>query len=478
MKQKIIMKKILSLFLAIAPIAQVASAQGYKGNVSFTPVAVSKQADSLRLQFSTILDDVKLRSRASMVLTPRLVSADGLHSYEFQPVLVGGRNRKIMWKRHAVKPAEAQMVRRHNGRQESVVHNLAAPYAAWMRNARLVVDEYVQGCAACELGKQNYVLSQRLFKEPYRPSFAVNYITPEPEPVKVRADKFVARFNFRVNRSELLPNLGNNAYELRRVDSVATAILKNPDVQVKNVAIDGYASPEGNFKSNITLSQNRAMAFVKHMKSAYNLGTDLFDVKGHGEDWTGLAQAVQASDLTEKQAVLDIIQNNADDVKRKQQLKALNGGATYARLLQDIYPPLRRTEYQFTYQVRPFSIEEACVRIKTNPQLLSLNEMFLVANYYQQGSAERQDALEKAAKFFPNHPVSRFNILAARLADGKADAAAINALAATAQSAQQLNNLGVAYAIAGQLDKARECFQKAQSQEAQHNLAELDKMMQ
>lgn len=470
------MKNILPLLVALAPVAQVADAQGYKGDLSFTPVQVAKDADSLRLQFSTVLDDLQLGARTAVVLTPRLVSADGMKSHAFQPLLVGGRNRNIMWKRGAVAPAQAQWVRRHNGRQESVAHRLAAPYAEWMRSARLVVDEQVKGCAACELGERNYMLSPRLFKEPYRPSFAVTYITPEPEPVKVRADKFTARFNFRVNRSELLSDLGNNAVELRRVDSVATAILKNPDVQVKNVGIDGYASPEGNFKSNLTLSHNRALAFVKHLKATYNLGTDLFDVEGHGEDWEGLSAAVAQSDLPEKQAVLDIIASNASDVKRKQQLKALNAGTTYARLLQDIYPPLRRTEYQFTYQVRPFSIEEACVRIKTNPQLLSLNEMYLVANFYPAGTADRKEALEKAAKFFPKNPVSRFNVLAGRMAEGQTDANAVRYLESYAASPQQLNNLGVAYAQAGQLDKARACFEQSGTEEAQHNLAELNKM--
>lgn len=463
--------------MAFAGLAQVVMAQGYTGSLSFTPVVAKKQGDSLHLNFATMLDDVTLKSRASLLLTPRLVSADGTHSYEFKPVLVGGRNREVMWRRGELQPAEVQMVRRHNGRQESIQHHIAAPYYEWMRSARLLIDEQVRGCAACELATQRYTLAQRLFKEPYKPSFMLAYITPEAEPVKVRADKFTARFNFRVNRSELLPNLGNNAAELRRVDSVATSILKNADVQIKNVSIDGYASPEGNFKANTTLSYNRAVAFVKYLKATYNLGTDLFDVKGHGEDWEGLLQVVSKTAMTDREQVIDIIQNTADDVKRKQQLKALSGGATYARMLQELYPPLRRTEYQFTYQVRPFSIEEACVRIKTNPQLLSLNEMYLVANFYPAGSPDRKEALEKAAQFFPRNPVSQFNVLAGRLAEGKKEQKALSYLEKYAASAQQQNNLGVAYALEGDLVRARACFQKAQElKEAQHNLAELDKM--
>ena len=92
-------------------------------------------------------------------------------------------------------------------------------------------------------------------------------MTPKPEPVKTRSDRFIARFNFRVNRSELLPELGNNRVEFARVDSVAKAILLNTDVKVKNVSIDGYASPEGTDAANLKLSQNRALSFAGYSPS-------------------------------------------------------------------------------------------------------------------------------------------------------------------------------------------------------------------
>ena len=118
-----------------------------------------------------------------------------------------------------------------------------------------MVDEQVQGCAGCEEGAMRYNLLERLVKEEYRPQFTTAYVMPTPEPVKMRSDRFVARFNFKVNRYELLPNLGNNRVEFARVDSVAQVILRNSDVQVKNVTIDGYASPEGTDAGNLKLSQ-------------------------------------------------------------------------------------------------------------------------------------------------------------------------------------------------------------------------------
>ena len=229
------------LALAAVAFAMPAAADNYNGRVAFTQTTPKVAKDSIRFGVNVVLDQVALGSRTLLTLTPKLVSEDGVQTYAFSPVSVGGRNRQIMWKRHNI--AGAQPVYHKNGTAQTVSLNLAAPNVAWVKKARLVVDEQVQGCAGCEQGEMRYKLLDRLVKEEYRPKFTTVFVTPKPEPVKTRSDRFIARFNFRVNRSELLPELGNNRVEFARVDSVAKAILLNTDVKVKNVSIDGYASP-------------------------------------------------------------------------------------------------------------------------------------------------------------------------------------------------------------------------------------------
>ena len=67
-------------------------------------------------------------------------------------------------------------------------------------------------------------------------------------------------------------------------------------------------------------------------------------------------------------------------------IKALDGGKIYASLLQDCYPGLRHSDYTVRYVVRGFNVEEAKQIIKTRPQQLSLQEMYLVAQTYAKGS--------------------------------------------------------------------------------------------
>ena len=455
--------------------AMPAAADNYNGRVAFTQTTPKVAKDSIRFGVNVVLDQVALGSRTLLTLTPKLVSEDGTQTYAFPAVSVGGRNRQIMWKRHNI--AGTQPVYHKNGSAQTISLALAAPNVAWVKKARLVVDEQVQGCAGCEQGEMRYNLLSRLVKEEYRPKFTTVFVTPKPEPVKTRADRFIARFNFRVNRSELLPELGNNRVEFARVDSVAKAILLNTDVKVKNVSIDGYASPEGTDAANLKLSQNRALSFADYLRRTYKLSRGVLNGVGHGSDWEGLRNSVMADvNVPNKQAVLDILGATSNNEVRKTNLRKLDAGQPYAYLLANHYPPLRRTEYQFTYTVRDFNLEEAIQRIYSNPSLLSLNEMYLVANHYAAGSAERRNALETAQRVYPNAPESRFNALAYRMAQGEQ----VNEeqfLVNYTTSPEKWNNLGVYYGLRKDYARAKECFSRAGNlPAAQANLAELAKV--
>lgn len=463
------------LALAAVAFAMPAAADNYNGRVAFTQTTPKVAKDSIRFGVNVVLDQVALGSRTLLTLTPKLVSEDGTQTYAFPVVSVGGRNRQIMWKRHNI--AGTQPVCHKNGSAQTISLALAAPNVAWVKKARLVVDEQVQGCAGCEQGEMRYNLLSRLVKEEYRPKFTTVFVTPKPEPVKTRADRFIARFNFRVNRSELLPELGNNRVEFARVDSVAKAILLNTDVKVKNVSIDGYASPEGTDAANLKLSQNRALSFADYLRRTYKLSRGVLNGVGHGSDWEGLRNSVMADvNVPNKQAVLDILGATSNNEVRKTNLRKLDAGQPYAYLLANHYPPLRRTEYQFTYTVRDFNLEEAIQRIYSNPSLLSLNEMYLVANHYAAGSAERRNALETAQRVYPNAPESRFNALAYRMAQGEQvneEQFLVNYTA----SPEKWNNLGVYYGLRKDYARAKECFSRAGNlPAAQANLAELAKV--
>lgn len=468
-----------ALLLATTLPAAAQKSEAYDGHLTFRVNNISKAHDTLFVSLTTNLAQLRLHSRSALALTPVIVSPDGAQRLSLAPTVLGGRNRVIMAKRGqfaALGVEKGTPITRHHNRRDSVlVMDYAVPYQGWMRKAQLFVEEQNTGCANCDLGNNKYKLVDRLLNNEYVPKYQVLYAQPPSKEVKVRADKFVARFNFRVNKYDLLPNLGNNRRELARVDSVARAVLENPDFTVRNVAIDGYASPEGNYEANIVLSRNRGQALVNHLVRNYKLRNNLFNVTGHGEDWEGLEEAVAKTLFEDQEKVMNIFVTYPTEGERKAQLKKL--GATYKFLLDNVYPPLRRTEYKFVYEVRPYTLEEARQIIHRRPDLLSKSEMLAVAMSYPEGSEERRQALLIAKKTYPDEDLVKFNFLAGQLVN-QPETVTADQFSELFETPEWNNNIGVFFGRQKDYARALRYFEKAGDHPAaKANAAETRKAM-
>lgn len=443
-------------------------------------VHVARNGEYVTLNMNICLDDLKMRSNDVLLLSPALRMPGAREVVKmFPPVQVAGRTRSIVLDRMAdsgiarewqVDPKMDFM--RKNGSKQSITYSQRMPFESYMSEAELVFVEVVHGCADCFVHEDAKVLLTPFVKEPV---FVLSYITPEVEPVKVRADRHTATFNFVVAKHDLIRDYKNNASEFARVDKVVSEVVKNKDLTITEFAVTGYASPEGGFEYNRALAGRRANSFADYLMSNYGIQRSQFKVTGHGEDWDGLKDAVSKSSLSNKDAILDIIAKTANADARDGKIRALDGGKTYSNLLNNFYPPLRRTEYVIAYKVRPFSVHEAREVIKTNPKLLSLNEMYLVAKSYPAESKEFKEVFDIAARLYPNEPVAIINASAADIEGGNYQAA-IDRLSKLSNNAAALNNMGVAYAKLGDTARAIDCFNKAielGSSEAMANLKEL-----
>ena len=70
--------------------------------------------------------------------------------------------------------------------------------------------------------------------EPYVPKFKPEFIKPEVEAVKRRADKIETHFNYKVGRHELLRNFGNNAKEFDFVDKFMHSFSEDENIQMSD----------------------------------------------------------------------------------------------------------------------------------------------------------------------------------------------------------------------------------------------------
>lgn len=151
----------------------------------------------------------------------------------------------------------------------------------------------------------------------------------------------------------------------------------------------------------------------------------------------------------------------------------------YNTLLKEYYPPLRRSFCVVDFTVRAYTLEEAKSIIRENPKLLSLKEMYEVANSYPKGSSEAAEAYLTAHRLYPQDADAATNAAAVLMEQGKY-AEARKALEGVEQTGTVCNALGILCAKEKSYDKAAEYFARAAQQgctEATANGNELKKFI-
>lgn len=123
-------------------------------------------------------------------------------------------------------------------------------------------------------------------------------------------------------------------------------------------------------------------------------------------------------------------------------------------------------------------MEEAKEVIKTRPQNLSLNEMFMVANSYPAGSQEFVDVFEVAVRMYPENEIANMNAAAAAILRNDLVAAERYLNKVNSKEPEYINSLGVVALLKGDYDQAGEYLKVAADsglETAKDNLNELAK---
>ncbi len=486
------MKHICRIFLLMAICFPRGLQAANNRQVSYLPAIgiedeeIVKNGKTVRLSMDIDLSEARIRTQHTVALTPVFISKDGTRELAFESVVIDGRTRNRVYMRAqrlkslempAYHDDKAQaIIRRRNGRKQSYNYTATLPYERWMLDGRVELREEVHGCINCENGTDAADLLTPVLPE-FIPNYRTERIAPEPEPVKVRAETRTASLQFRQDSYTILPEYKNNRAELDTVSNSILLVQNNPDVKITGIYITGYASPEGSIAYNQKLSENRAQALLNYIARYQQLDRSLLHVQPCGEDWDGFVKRLdEFPDLQGIDRIREIITQYPDNHDFAElEFRRLIPPTIYGRLLNEVYPPLRRNEYKIEYNVRNFNMEEARKMIHERPDLLSLQEMYKVAGSYKKGSAEYEAVMRVAARYYSDKPVVMNDAALDAMEKGNYNAA-ISLLTKAPQHPTLLNTLGVAYARAGEPRKAEEAFRKAASigsKEAQHNLKEV-----
>lgn len=404
---------------------------GASAQVRVNNVNVSKKGEALEVSFEAQIDKKAVKPNYKVVITP-VVEGSGEHA-TLGEIVVQPRRNRIVEQRNGIKPT-AGAIYASNG--DKVTYAASIPYQKWMNGAVLKLDMMQSGCCTDKNLLGSELCNIKSVPDPipvYNVSVELAYITPAAEAAKVRELSGRAYIQFRVNRSELLPDFANNAMELAKIDNSINSVKNDKFTSVTSISMVGTASPEGTWASNSKLAKDRAWAVSWYVKNKFSEYATLVSVDSYPENWSGLKELVEGSSSLstgERERILAIV-NSVLGASRVDVERVSNGadrsmvalGELYRIMLSDYYPLLRRTDYTISYNVRGLNVEESKEVLVKNPKNLSLNEMFMVAQTYRAGSKEFIEVFEIAARTFPADAVANINAAVSQYESGNVEGA-------------------------------------------------------
>ena len=272
---------------------------------------------------------------------------------------------------------------------------------------------------------------------------------PDPEDIKLRTLQGHAFLDFPVNETVIYPQYRKNPEELAKIKRNIDSVMFDKSVTVTSIRLHGYASPESPYSNNTRLAKGRTEALKDYLIRKYAFSSRLFTTAYTPEDWENLrgflmntsgrkvkdnfwydnpayVETPEAPDfvIAYRDELISVIDKNMNPDAKEELLKKVGDGQPYQWLLQHVYPGLRHTDYIIEYEVKPYSVAKGRRLIYIHPEAMSLEEMYLVAQSYEEGADNWLDALIIAVQQYPDSETANYNaacacVMTKRLNDAK-----------------------------------------------------------
>ena len=282
---------------------------------------------------------------------------------------------------------------------------------------------------------------------------------------RVKAQKQEANIKFLINQANLRKSeLKNNSI------AEFVRMLKNINndrekLNLRNVEVSAYASPDGGFALNDKLAnkrQNTGEEYVKGQLKQNNVQTNI-DAHYTAQDWEGFQKLVQASNIQDKDVILRVLSMYKDPQEREQQIRNMSVG--FRELATGILPELRRARLIINYEVVGRSDEQIQQQFAQDASKLSADEILYGATLTNNAS-EAMNYYRKATELYPNdyRAYNNLGILAMQMGNGEqARTYFRNAVSVDANAAEPNANLGLLALKSGNLQEAENLIAKAGS---------------
>ncbi len=370
-----------------------------------------------------ILDQLDVPSNRYRAFTPIIRSRNGEQETRLKTLIVSGRRQNIVFERDGIDELYADNcdnIRRQNDTPQTYSYTDAIDREAWHKNADVVVEADLCGCGD-KMKNQEYPIATLKEINPWE---LIELANQEPNPEKpMRELHGSAYITFVVDRWEMKPDYMDNRRELRKITDTLDIMVADKNITVNTIKIHGWASPESPYNHNHMLATNRAKSLTEWLRKNYNLPATAFaPAEATPENWIGLREAIEkmgTDELPHKDDIYNdvrslllkdsiVIARTADaaeaNIKRRFPQE-------YQYLLKNIYPGLRRSDYEITFNIRQFNTIEECLDIyRTKPHQLSKHELWRVAQTMQPFTDEYNRVMQTSLNYYPDDEAVNLNL--------------------------------------------------------------------
>ena len=451
------MQKNVVLFMSAAALLALSSCSSKLGalsadNFSVNPNPLETEAGKVPTTINGKFPEKYMKKKAVVTVTPELRYADGKtakgNGATFQGEKVAGNNQTIQYKVGG-----------------NYTMNTSFDYVPEMQKSDLYLtfDAYVgkKKVNVPEVKVATGVISTSEF---YKKTLASDGACIAPDSFqRVKAQKQEAEIKFLINQANLRKSEMKNNSVKEFVQMLKKINRDKEGLNIKNVEVAAYASPEGGVKFYDKLAskrQNTSEKYVKQTLKTTKVNTDV-DARYTAQDWDGFQKLVAASNLQDKDVILRVLSMYQDPQEREQQIRNMSAG--FRELADGILPELRRSRLIINYETIGRSDDQIKEQYNADPTKLSADELLYAAAL--EDNADKKEAIyKKTAEIYPNDNRAFNNVAALEFAKGNNDAAKeylAKAVNAKSDAAEANANKGLVALLEGNTAEAQNHIAKA-----------------
>lgn len=215
-------------------------------------------------------------------------------------------------------------------------------------------------------------------------------------------EKYAADIRFLVNQANLRAS-ETGSQQVLNLNEQLQAANAAENREIAEINISSYASPEGGLDFNTRLAEKREKATTEYMRKQLNKDkiTEFGELTAQftAEDWEGFQRLVAASDIQDKELILNVLSRFKDPEEREQQIRNLS--SIFDQLAEQILPQLRYSRITASINVIGKSDEEIMNLFTTNPSALNVEEVLYAATLVTEGT-DKYSVYNTAATLYPN----------------------------------------------------------------------------